>query len=437
MESNIGSDYYLETGQYSDLVLILRDSDGNSVEMNAHKVIVCAKCPLIRHILNSEFNEAQNSVVTLNLPNILIGQDIVWRIYGEYKNFGNYAAHKKYLLEIECLDYLLMSYNYNYQRLLDYDIPEQDSVLAINIIKRFNYKIKPDILAQIIKNNSLVKHVMMICGDKIRIEDLDGKLIRRVRLNIKPEKMYLLSDNEVIVIGSNSKIQIYDIFTGHFISELDHDKRADFLSVSTNKKYFIVGNNNNIDGRIFIFNTKGEKIKSHKIPSIIKALTCSKKYIFVSCSDGIYIFPNNYIKDTNYKISIEDVNYIKISDDETNLILHCDDKIKIFSIINFGMIKKIYCPIRMNGKCEQLFYYLNFDDDFIYFYKYNENNGVKYCLKTGTEHEITMNEYLKYAFSEKKINDLKYLLRREKRTRNCYNIIDHILFFNDYKYILN
>ncbi|BCS83126.1 putative BTB/POZ domain and WD-repeat protein [Cotonvirus japonicus] len=475
MEPVVGFSHYLESEQYSDLVLILKDSDGNSIKMNVHKVIVSSRCPLIRQILNSEFREAHDSIITLNLPNILIGQDVIWSIYDKYKNSGNYEHHQKYLLEIECLDYLQMPYDFHYQRLLDIGIPEQDFAFATNIITRFNYNIDIDIISRILKNNlpsegdlscipkkimdkiinlSRIQRVIRICGNKIRVENFDNKVVKRINLEIKPEKLLIIFGYQIVVAGLNTKIQIYNFFSGEKIGELDHDVGVDFLCCSPNGKYIIIGKNDysNSKSSIYIYNsiTKQFKFKL-EILSIINALTCSSNYIAVSSSNDIHLYKYLWNIETESHVIYKcltgtgHVNFMKITPNETRLILFNIDRgtIKIWNLESIENLEIFYADVGYGSK--QIFYNLDIDNEYIYFFNYNKKDtyGFKYCLNKKTKNTFFYGAYQKYVFSEKIIAELKYTLRREKHKKKYYNIKDHVFVINDYdnksvqNYILN
>ncbi|BCS83129.1 putative BTB/POZ domain and WD-repeat protein [Cotonvirus japonicus] len=448
MESNIDLAYFMESGQFSDLTLMIQDLDGNSVEMNVHKIIICLRSKMLCRMLMSNFREANERTCKITISNAHIAYDIIASFYNKdtyYYAFNKQTRYEQwyyYLMWIMCCDYLEVE-EFTSKLLENIEVPEQGFELLVHVISTLDLTL--EIKSKIISNNlpksydlaklpqdlvnvmsdfSKIKVFVVIDNGNICIYDYnDQDCIKTIETYFEPKLITKLYDHHVVVADSTGEILIYDLYSENIVAKLDdHNEGADTLSVSPDNQYIIVGKGK----YIHIFETSTMKLKSIIKTKTIKIMACSSKYIAAGNKTGTVciwdIHSTELLNEIKYVDDLHKINTIRFSPDEEKL-LYCHNN-GLTRIIN---LKTGETSTRFPFKDSQMFY-LDFSSDSKCVYFYQCQNFYRQVLNLSTDNSPGKNNEIKYKLI--KSIEFNFKVRQKsidnRETKN-FNIKDHFI----------
>ncbi|BCS83128.1 WD40 family protein [Cotonvirus japonicus] len=446
MESNVNFAHFFETGQYSDLILIINDSNKNSIQMNIHKIIVCSKSPMLHSMISGNFIEATESTNTIITPNALVTQDIIASMYGKTINSTNYEQWYYELMWIICGDYL--GIQQNFRSLINIQVPEEGFELLVHTTDTTNlpYNKKSEIILKNLPENynltkipqhlinnlckfAKLKISIVIRDDQLYIFCINSQFKKNIKLPFKPKLIAKLYDNQIIVTDFSGLIYILDIYSTDIKKIFDYGADIDILSVSPNNKYIIVNGCEDIS----VIETSTLNIKSTFKTKPIKVMACSSKYIATGDRNGtIYLWDicttkliSKFKRTDYYKLTDKiwfKISTIMFSPDETKLLFCNKNGDVIIKNMETSEISNHAIFVQPDK------YYLNFSSNGKSLYYYQNNNGydgLQVLTLDNTEEKVKHKHNQK--FTEKIKLYFHFYWKQYMDKFKIFNFKDHVV----------
>lgn len=282
---------FFKKSLFTDLHLTISDSE-DSIEMNVHRIILCAKSSYFDTLLTGEFRENDSKDLKITVQDRIIARDIILNMYGRILYNDNYPVWYYNLLIIQCKDFFGMSIN-----------PE--SIYKIKVPSEAY-----DLLVQVVGLFKINSELIQLLVDNLPSEyDLS-----KMPVNIF-ELMCQHTKRDYVIFPDSKKIGIVGLFDTYFMNKINYictKKSPENITVSSNQIAASI-----YSGSVYIYNLLTlEKI--HKIKT-----SCVKL---------------SYSKDGSYLIAI-----IRESEISICIVVYCSKTFKIVSKIHTDDFINVFC----------------------------------------------------------------------------------------------
>ncbi|AKI80479.1 WD40 family protein [Acanthamoeba polyphaga mimivirus] len=276
---------------FTDLHLTISDSE-DSIEMNVHRIILCAKSPYFNTLLTGEFMENNSKDLKIIVQDRIIARDIILNMYGRLLYNSDYPDWYYNLLIIQCKDFFGMTNNPEF--IYKLKVPPEAYDLLVQVVCMF-------------KINSELVHLL--------VDNLPSEYdLSKIPVNIF-ELMCQHTKRDYVIFPDPNKFGIVELHNTHFIGDIKYIQTKESPeNIATSPNQLAVST---YSGIIYIYNLLTlERI--HKIKT-----SCSKL---------------SYSRDGSYLIAV-----IRESEISICIVVYCSKTFLIMSKIPIDDFVNIFC----------------------------------------------------------------------------------------------
>ncbi|AAV50999.1 putative BTB/POZ domain and WD-repeat protein [Acanthamoeba castellanii mimivirus] len=300
METNFYK--FFKKSLFTDLHLTISDSE-DSIEMNVHRIILCAKSSYFNTLLTGEFRENNSKDLKIIVQDRIIARDIILNMYGRLLYNDDYPDWYYNLLLIQCKDFFGMTINP--ESIYKLKVPSEAYDLLVQVVNMF--KINSDLVSLLVDNlpseydlskipinvfqlmcqHTKRDYVIFPDSKKIGIVELFGSDFTNKRNYIQTKKSpenITVSSNQIAVSTYSGSIHIYSLMTLEKIHKIKTSCVK--LSYTSDGSYLLaVVRESEISVCIIVYCSKTFQIVSKiNIDDFVNVFCCTSdnKYILVA-----------------------------------------------------------------------------------------------------------------------------------------------------------